>query len=199
MLSCFWKMYWRSLQKYIRNGSSSDIICSACENEILLWGLQDSGHYNGKKKTFQAGLHNMRKPANLVCRHFFFPRHFYLQRRKKCLFWLKFIKVALFTWRQGEYIQSCGHMCGHKIFFCHAEIFKLGFFVQIYSNQSVSCRNIDQVPLRVTQSCEAVYLDQTKPKTMYNVHGYNFHSFSGPFIHKKWGKIDVLYDRRQVT
>ena len=58
-------------------------------------------------------------------------------------------------------------MCGHKIFFCRAEIFKLGFFVQIYSNQSVSCRNIGQVPLRVTQSCEAVYLDQTKPKTMY--------------------------------
>ena len=24
-----------------------------------------------KKKTFQAALHNMRKPANLVCRHFF--------------------------------------------------------------------------------------------------------------------------------
>ena len=58
-------------------------------------------------------------------------------------------------------------MCGHKIFFCRAEIFKLGFFVQIYSNQSVLCRNIGQVPLRVTQSCEAVYLDQTKPKTMY--------------------------------
>ena len=52
-------------------------------------------------------------------------------------------------------------------FFCRAEIFKLGFFVQIYSNQSVSCRNIGQVPLRVTKSCEAVYLDQTKPKTMY--------------------------------
>ena len=39
--------------------------------------------------------------------------------------------------------------------------------MQIYSNQSVSCRNIGQVPLRVTQSCEAVYLDQTKPNTMY--------------------------------
>ena len=37
--------------------------------------------------------------------------------------------------------------------------------------------------------------DQTK----YYVHGCNFHSFSGPFIHKKWGKIDVLYDRRQVS
>ena len=36
--------------------------------------------------------------------------------------------------------------------------------------------------------------DQTK----YYVHGCNFHSFSGPFIHKKWGKIDMLYDRRQV-
>ena len=53
MLSCFWKMYWRSLQKYICNGSCSAIICSACENEILFWGLHDSGHYNGKKKTFQ--------------------------------------------------------------------------------------------------------------------------------------------------
>ena len=53
MLSCFWKMYWRSLQKYICNGSCSSIICSACENEILFWGLHDSGHYNGKKKTFQ--------------------------------------------------------------------------------------------------------------------------------------------------
>ena len=37
--------------------------------------------------------------------------------------------------------------------------------------------------------------DQTKDY----VHGYNFHSFSGPFIHKKWGKIDVLYDRRQLS
>ena len=54
-----------------------------------------------------------------------------------------------------------------QVFFCRAEIFKSGFFVQIYSNQSVSCRNIGQVPLRVTKSCEAVYLDQTKPNTMY--------------------------------
>ena len=50
---------------------------------------------------------------------------------------------------------------------CHAEIFKSGYFMQIYSNQSVLCRNIGQVPLRVTKSCEAVYLDQTKPKTVY--------------------------------
>ena len=35
--------------------------------------------------------------------------------------------------------------------------------MQIYSNQSVLCRNIGQVPLRVTQSCAADYLDRTKP------------------------------------
>ena len=48
-------------------------------------------------------------------------------------------------------------------FFCHVEIFKSGYFMQIYSNQSVLCRNIGQVPLRVTQSCAADYLDRTKP------------------------------------
>ena len=40
---------------------------------------------------------------------------------------------------------------------------------------------------------------KTPTKIKDYVHGYNFHSFYGPFIHKKWGKIDVLYDRRQVT
>ena len=48
-----------------------------------------------------------------------------------------------------------------QFFFCHAEIFKSGYFMQIYSNQSVLCRNIGQVPLRVTQSCAADYLDRT--------------------------------------
>ena len=33
-----------------------------------------------------------------------------------------------------------------------AEIFKLGCFVQKYSDLGVSCRNICQVPFRVTQS-----------------------------------------------
>ena len=35
--------------------------------------------------------------------------------------------------------------------------------MKIYSNQSILCRNIGQVPLRVTQSCAADYLDRTKP------------------------------------
>ena len=48
-----------------------------------------------------------------------------------------------------------------RFFFFHAEIFKSGYFMQIYSNQSVLCRNIGQVPLRVTQSCAADYLDRT--------------------------------------
>ena len=38
------------------------------------------------------------------------------------------------------------------IFFSRAEIFKLGCFVQKYSDLGVSCRNICQVPFRVTQS-----------------------------------------------
>ena len=37
-------------------------------------------------------------------------------------------------------------------FFSRAEIFKLGCFVQKYSDLGVSCRNICQVPFRVTQS-----------------------------------------------
>ena len=51
-----------------------------------------------------------------------------------------------------------------RIFFRRAEIFKSGFFVQKYSNQGILCRNIGQVPLRVTQSCSADYLDQIKAK-----------------------------------
>ena len=51
-----------------------------------------------------------------------------------------------------------------RIFFRRAEIFKSGFFVQKYSNQGILCRNIGQVPLHVTQSCSADYLDQTKAK-----------------------------------
>ena len=37
-------------------------------------------------------------------------------------------------------------------FFSRAEIFILGCFVQKYSDLGVSCRNICQVPFRVTQS-----------------------------------------------
>ena len=57
-------------------------------------------------------------------------------------------------------------MYSHEIFFRHAEIFKLGCFVQRYSNQGILCRNIGQLQLRVTQSWAAVYLDHTKPNTM---------------------------------
>ena len=48
-------------------------------------------------------------------------------------------------------------------FFCRAEIFK-GCFVQIYSNQGVSCRNIGQTPVRATLCCAAEFFgsDQTK-------------------------------------
>ena len=74
-----------------------------------------------------------------------------------------------------------------QVFFCRAEIFKSGFFVQIYSNQSVSCRNIGQVPLRVTKSCEAVYLDQTKPNTMYM--DAIFILFLVPLFTKNGGKL----------
>ena len=62
-------------------------------------------------------------------------------------------------------------------FFFHAEIFKSGYFMQIYSNQSVLCRNIGQVPLRVTQSCAADYLDRMYMKEIG--HGCNVYSFSG--------------------
>ena len=57
-----------------------------------------------------------------------------------------------------------------------AEIFKLGCFVQKYSDLGVSCRNIDQVPFRVTQSvlCILEKVTQIGPlnngkegKTMY--------------------------------
>ena len=62
------------------------------------------------------------------------------------------------------YISSHVATCvATRFFFLHAEILKSGYFMQIYSNQSVLCRNIGQVPLRVTQSCAADYLDRTKP------------------------------------
>ena len=64
---------------------------------------------------------------------------------------------------RGVYFYFCGKFASHNFFFCHAEIFKSGYFMQIYSNQCVLCRNIGQVPLRVTQSCAADYLDRTKP------------------------------------
>ena len=64
-----------------------------------------------------------------------------------------------------------------RFFFFHAEIFKSGYFMQIYSNQSVLCRNIGQVPLRVTQSCAADYLDRMYMKEIG--HGCNVYSFSG--------------------
>ena len=73
-----------------------------------------------------------------------------------------------------------------RFVFCRAEIFKLGFFVQIYSNQSVSCRNIGQVPLRVCQSCAADYLDRTKPnQTMMDA---LFIIFQVPLINKNGTK-----------
>ena len=68
-----------------------------------------------------------------------------------------------------------------------ANIFKSECFVQKYWSGTVTRYS-------VMRGC-LFGSDQTK----YYVHGCNFHSFSGPFIHKKWGKIDVLYDRRQVT
>ena len=73
-----------------------------------------------------------------------------------------------------------------RFFFFHAEIFKSGYFMQIYSNQSVLCRNIGQVPLRVTQSCAADYLDRTKPnQTMMDA---MFILFQVPLINKNGTK-----------
>ena len=73
-----------------------------------------------------------------------------------------------------------------RIFFCRAEIFKSGCFVQKYSNQGISCRNIGQVPLRVTQSCAADYLDRTKPnQTMMDA---MFILFQVPLINKNGSK-----------
>ena len=45
--------------------------------QIPVWNLISEG-----KGCVWAGLHNMRHPGSLAARHFFFPRHFYLQRRK---------------------------------------------------------------------------------------------------------------------
>ena len=60
------------------------------------------------------------------------------------------------------------------------------FVVQKYSNQGVSCRNIGQVPLRVTQSCAADYLDRTKPnQTMMDA---MFILFQVPLINKNGSK-----------
>ena len=71
-------------------------------------------------------------------------------------YWQGFLPEAYISIHVGISIPT-------RIFFLHAEIFKSGYFMQIYSNQSVLCRNIGQVPLRVTQSCAADYLDRTKP------------------------------------
>ena len=68
-----------------------------------------------------------------------------------------------------------------------ANIFKSECFVQKYWSGTVTRYS-------VMRGC-LFGSDQTK----YYVHGCNFHSFSGPFIHKKWAKIDELYDRRQVS
>ena len=87
------------------------------------------------------------KLANLQC----FVAILHLSQNM-CFRWLREIMLA---GSEGR---------GVYIYFCHAEIFKSGYFMQIYSNQSVLCRNIGQVPLRVTQSCAADYLDRTKPK-----------------------------------
>ena len=85
------------------------------------------------------------------------------------------------------YISSHVATCvATRFFFLRAEIFKSGNFVQIYSNQSVLCRNIDQVPLRVTQSCAADYLDRTKPnQTMMDA---LFILFQVPLINKNGTK-----------
>ena len=53
------------------------------------------------------------------------------------------------------------------------------FLVQLYSNQGVSCRNIGQEQLRVTQSCGA---RQTMKNTLF---GFNL---NGPLNHGKEGK-----------
>ena len=76
------------------------------------------------------------------------------------------VPLAMFLYKitlSAIHIDNIGCLYGVYIYFCHAEIFKSGYFMQIYSNQSVLCRNIGQVPLRVTQSCAADYLDRTKP------------------------------------
>ena len=52
-------------------------------------------------------------------------------------------------------------------FFSRAEIFKLGCFVQKYSDLGVSCRNICQVPFRVTQS-EKCILEKSNPSGPLN-------------------------------
>ena len=51
-------------------------------------------------------------------------------------------------------LRYCGAFHGgtRLNFFSRAEIFKLGCFVQKYSDLGVSCSNICQVPFRVTQS-----------------------------------------------
>ena len=99
------------------------------------------------------------------------------------------------TWcYRGVYIYSCGNFDSHKKFFlscrniqirvCCANIFKSECFVQKYWSDTIT-------RYLVMRGC-LFGSDQTK----YYVHGCNFHSFSGPFIHKK---CVVLYDRRQIS
>ena len=59
--------------------------------------------------------------------------------------------------------------------------FKAGFFVQMYPNQGVSCRNIGQVPLCDSQSCAADFMDQTKSNKIG--HECNVYSFCSPLYH----------------
>ena len=59
------------------------------------------------------------------------------------------------------------------------------FLVQLYSNQGVSCRNIGQEQLRVTQSCNE---RQTIKNSLF---GFNL---NGPLNHGKEGKTRYYVD-----
>ena len=62
-------------------------------------------------------------------------------------------RVALFDMTSEVNISSYPVTPVTGLFFSScAEIFKLGYFVQKYSDLGFSCRNICQVPFRVTQS-----------------------------------------------
>ena len=80
--------------------------------------------------------------------------------KKKTWSYVHILQVQVPSGQRCIYLVMWPHSWPQDFFF-HAEIFKSGYFMQIYSNQSVLCRNIGQVPLRVTQSCAADYLDRT--------------------------------------
>ena len=105
------------------------------------------------------------------------------QRQRQSLQRCIYLVMWPHVWPQ-DFFLSCRNI---QIRVFRANIFKSECFVQKYWSGTVTRYS-------VMRGC-LFGSDQTK----YYVHGCNFHSFSGPFIHKKWGKIYVLYDRRQVS